>query len=170
MIVLMDTNVSFVCSNCDVFTIGFVSARPEEVIWKISTKELNSAHGVPQDVVSAVARIFPNLTKSTEATAYPEGSPTHPSWPAMHSAISSASMWMAVVMDLTEEQFCQAKLMDWGVCKLLFCFYALSGHNVLILVGCFLLCNLTLSCFVHCLQPMPALLLEFTTQLIMLLV
>ena len=109
--------VVFSNSGVLLFSIVVVSARPEEVIWKIATNELNSTHGVPPDVTSAIARIFPNLTESTQSTAFPEGSPTHPSWPAMHSAISSASVWMAVVMDLTEEQFCQAKLMDWGVCK-----------------------------------------------------
>jgi hypothetical protein len=95
------------------------SARPEEVIWKIFAGKLNATHGVPQDVIDSITSTFPNMTKSTDATAYPEGSPTHPSWPAMHSAASSASMWMAVVMDLTEQQLCEVKKMDWGVCTYL---------------------------------------------------
>mmetsp|Transcript_11527 Transcript_11527/g.17620 ORF Transcript_11527/g.17620 Transcript_11527/m.17620 type:complete len:116 (+) Transcript_11527:327-674(+) len=33
----------------------------------------------------------------------------------MHSAASSSSLWLAVVMNLTEEQWCQAKLLDYGV-------------------------------------------------------
>lgn len=56
-----------------------------------------------------------NLTNATSFTQYPEGSPRHPSWPAMHSAASSASLWLAVVADLTPEQYCQVLRMDHAV-------------------------------------------------------
>lgn len=55
------------------------------------------------------------LDGPTAFTAYPEGSPTHPAWPAMHSAASSASLWLAVVADLTEEQYCQVLRTDFAV-------------------------------------------------------
>lgn len=56
-----------------------------------------------------------NITKATDFTQYPEGSPLHPSWPAMHSAASSASLWLAVVADLTEDQYCQVLRTDHSV-------------------------------------------------------
>jgi hypothetical protein len=88
------------------------------VIWKIATSELTALDGVPQDIIAAIADTF-HMTKPTDATEYEnEGCPTHPSWPAMHSAASSAAIWMAVVMDLTEKQWCEVKKTDWGVCTL----------------------------------------------------
>jgi hypothetical protein len=54
-----------------------------------------------------------NLKSATDFTAYPEGSPTHPSWPAMHSASSAASFWLDIIMDLTEDQLCEARMLDW---------------------------------------------------------
>lgn len=88
-------------------------ARPEEVAYKIYTGELTLSDGVPQDLLDIILDL--NLTKAEEFTAYPEGSPMHPSWPAMHSAASVGSTWLAVVMNLSEEQKCQAKLVDYGV-------------------------------------------------------
>jgi len=52
---------------------------------------------------------------ATGFTAYPEGSPTHPSWPAMHSAASAASFWLDIVMDLTDEQRCEARKLDYSI-------------------------------------------------------
>lgn len=56
-----------------------------------------------------------NLVNATSFTQYPEGSPLHPSWPAMHSAASSASLWLAVVANLTDEQYCQVLRTDYAV-------------------------------------------------------
>jgi hypothetical protein len=56
-----------------------------------------------------------SLEKAVNYTAYTEGSPMHPAWPTMHSAASSASIWLAVILNLSPEQFCQAKLVDYGV-------------------------------------------------------
>jgi len=50
-----------------------------------------------------------------EFTAYPEGSPDHPSFPAMHSASSAASLWMALVLELTHEQWCEVKAVDYAI-------------------------------------------------------
>ena len=88
--------------------------RPEEVAWKITTGELGIEDGVPSDIVSAVLHM--ELDSPEDFTAYAEGCPKHPSWPAMHSAASSASLWLAVVLeDLTPAQYCEALRMDYAV-------------------------------------------------------
>lgn len=84
--------------------------RPEEAAFQI---EKNLLKGVPQYVQSVIK--WMGLQTPEQFTAYPEGSPTHPSWPAMHSAASAASLWLAVVADLTEEQYCQVLRTDYGV-------------------------------------------------------
>merc|ERR1719263_2153745 len=61
-------------------------ARPEEVAWAVARGQLPSA---PWAVAQAIQAM--NLTSAADFTAYPEGSPRHPSYPAMHSAASSAS-------------------------------------------------------------------------------
>ena len=77
----------------------------------IATGELT--HGFPVDIVRKIRSM--NLKSPSEFTAYKEGIPTHPSWPAMHSAASSASMWIAVVLDdLTPEQYCEALRVDYA--------------------------------------------------------
>lgn len=88
-------------------------ARPEEVAWMIAQGDLRAGDGVPEDIVECVEDF--DLMSATEFTAYPEGSPMHPSWPAMHSAASVGSLWLAVVLDLTEEQWCQTKLVDYDI-------------------------------------------------------
>mmetsp|Transcript_19912 Transcript_19912/g.33064 ORF Transcript_19912/g.33064 Transcript_19912/m.33064 type:complete len:312 (-) Transcript_19912:9-944(-) len=86
-------------------------ARPEEVVYQISTGKISS--GVPADLLADIVDL--NLEDAESFTAYPEGSPMHPSWPAMHSAGSALSLWLAVVLDLTDEQWCQVKLTDYAV-------------------------------------------------------
>lgn len=93
------------------YYVGF--PRPEEVFWKIYTGKLNATHGVPPGIINKVSSF--NVTAATNFTAYPEGSPQHPSWPAMHSAASSASLWLAVVGNLTAEQECEARKIDNAV-------------------------------------------------------
>lgn len=88
-------------------------ARPEEVAWLISQGSLTESDGVPSDVVEDIQSF--NLQSATDFTAYPEGSPAHPSWPAMHSAGSASSLWLPVVLNLSEEQICQTRLVDWAV-------------------------------------------------------
>ena len=87
-------------------------ARPEEVAWKIARGEIK--YGVPYRILKKVGDM--KLSNYTEFTAYPEGSPDHPSWPAMHSAASSSSFWLAVILkDLKPEHYCEALRMDYGV-------------------------------------------------------
>jgi hypothetical protein len=56
-------------------------ARPEEVVWLIHKGTIK---GAPNDIVRSIQQM--NLRSAAEFTAYDEGSPTHPSWPAMHAA------------------------------------------------------------------------------------
>ena len=86
-------------------------ARPEEVVYGIFTEAID-AQFVPGSVLQALAN---QTFTETNFTAYDEGSPKHPSWPAMHSAGSAGSLWMATILDLTEDQLCQAMLMDYAV-------------------------------------------------------
>jgi hypothetical protein len=87
-------------------------ARPEEVAWMISQGKLET-DVVPVDIVESVEAM--NLTHAVGFTAYPEGCPMHPAWPAMHSAASVGSLWLAVVLNLTEAQWCQTKLVDYDI-------------------------------------------------------
>jgi len=89
--------------------------RPEEMAWLISRGELTSADdGVPEDIVNKIKSM--NLEKSTDFTAYDGvGSPTHPSWPAMHSAGSTVSFWLPAIAKITPEQYCQALRVDYAV-------------------------------------------------------
>lgn len=84
-------------------------ARPESVAWAIHTGKLEA----PQHIKDKVAEM--KLTKPEDFTAYKEGCPKHPSWPAMHSAASSASLYLAVLMDLSPEQLAEAKKLDYAV-------------------------------------------------------
>ena len=87
--------------------------RPEEMAFLISEGSLTAGDGVPEDILVNIP--LKSLKKMEDFTAYPEGCPMHPSWPAMHSAASSASLWLAAGLNLTPEQWCQAKLVDYGV-------------------------------------------------------
>lgn len=89
--------------------------RPEEIAIKIKLNELC----VPAEYEDYIVPKIMNMVELDESlnrfTAYPEGSPTHPAWPAMHSAASAASFWLDVVMDLTEEQLCEARKLDYAI-------------------------------------------------------
>ena len=87
--------------------------RPEELAWQIATGKLTTRDGVPPDLVKKIKSM--NLHDPHEFTAYPEGCPTHPAWPAMHAASSVASLWLAVVMKLTPNQYCEVLRMDYAV-------------------------------------------------------
>lgn len=87
-------------------------ARPEEVAFKISTGEIDKEF-VPDDISDSIKNM--GLLKATAFTQYPEGSPMHPSWPAMHSAASNISFWLQVIINLTPRQLCEAKKVDYAV-------------------------------------------------------
>lgn len=86
-------------------------ARPEEVIWAIKKGEISK--GVPKDI-KRYARSL-DIDSAHEFTAYEEGCPTHPSWPAMHAAAGSCSLWMPILLDMDDEQLCQARLTDYAI-------------------------------------------------------
>lgn len=88
-------------------------ARPEEIAWKVYQGDFAYEEAAFDDVKNSILDM--NLKSATDFTAYAEGSPTHPSWPAMHSAASAASFWLDIVMDLTEEQLCEARMLDYSV-------------------------------------------------------
>ncbi len=90
-------------------------ARPEEVAFAVSKGDITPPEGVVD--ISEVTKIIEemNLGDATDFTAYAEGSPTHPSWPAMHSASSASSFWLDLILNLTEEQRCDARMLDWSV-------------------------------------------------------
>merc|ERR1711992_24654 len=57
-----------------------------------------------------------NLKNSHDFTHYKSsGCPTHPSWPAMHSAGSTMSFWLPAVAKLTGEQYCESLRVDYAV-------------------------------------------------------
>jgi hypothetical protein len=105
-------------------------ARPEEVAWAITCSQagfettagcetsfkfdLNpDTSVVPTDIVQAIATM--DLQSLEDFCQYPEGAPSHPSWPAMHSASSNISLWLAVVAKLTPKQALEAKKTDLAV-------------------------------------------------------
>jgi hypothetical protein len=87
--------------------------RPEEIAMQIEYNILTEDDGVPEGVVTAVKSM--ELDRAEDFTHYDEGCPQHPSWPAMHSASSAASLWLAVVADLTDDQYCQVLRTDYAV-------------------------------------------------------
>jgi membrane-associated phospholipid phosphatase len=87
--------------------------RPEEMAWLIASGEYGVDDGVPQDLVDSLRGM--NLAHSTEFTAYKNGSPMHPSWPAMHAAASICSYWIPAIANITPEQYCEALRVDYAV-------------------------------------------------------
>jgi len=85
-------------------------ARPEEVAYKIFHATLIAPKKTTYKIKS-----FPVLIRPTDFTHYPEGSPTHPSWPAMHSAASNISFWLQVILNMTPRQLCEAQKVDYAV-------------------------------------------------------
>merc|ERR1711935_877537 len=73
----------------------------------------------PEEAAAAVRNgLFDTLPEDKTQvswTAYKNGSPRHPSWPAMHSAASSASLYLAVVLNLTSDQLKEARKLDYAV-------------------------------------------------------
>ena len=86
-------------------------ARPEEIVWflkhALATRpdEVDN-WGIPLGIIEAIAEM--DISHPYEFTAYEEGAPNHPSWPAMHSAGSVASFWLAVVLEVNQDQRCEA--------------------------------------------------------------
>jgi len=97
-------------------------ARPEEVAYKAIKGDIAEVPTKTRELLEAMK--FEELLEEMEVkdaraatafTAYDEGSPTHPSWPAMHSAASAGSYWLDITQNLTEEQLCEARMLDYSV-------------------------------------------------------
>merc|ERR550539_756068 len=88
--------------------------RPEEVALAIVNNDTRVARA-PADVVSRVRSLNIMAQGGTDYTAYTIGSPKHPSWPAMHSAASTASVFLPVVLSLTAAQIRETQLVDCAV-------------------------------------------------------
>eukprot|EP00531_Pseudo-nitzschia_arenysensis_P010448 CAMPEP_0116138322 /NCGR_PEP_ID=MMETSP0329-20121206/12724_1 /TAXON_ID=697910 /ORGANISM="Pseudo-nitzschia arenysensis, Strain B593" /LENGTH=412 /DNA_ID=CAMNT_0003633305 /DNA_START=74 /DNA_END=1312 /DNA_ORIENTATION=+ len=89
--------------------------RPEEIAWLIKTDRLTTEkHGVPEALVKCIKEDL-DFDNAKAFTAYDAGSPTHPSFPAMHSAGSTCSLWLPVLYDITLQEYCEALLIDRGV-------------------------------------------------------
>lgn len=89
--------------------------RPEEMVWKIYTGELTpSRDGVPESLADLIQDM--DLEDAHGFTAYANtGSPFHPSYPAMHSAGSTCSLWLAALCKLTGEQYLEVLRVDYAV-------------------------------------------------------
>lgn len=93
---------------------NFGIARPEEIAWKIKTGEIAAPNlGKTLNFKDTIDKL--GSTTSPGFTDYVVGSPNHPSWPAMHSAASAASFWLNIVTDLSEEQLCEARKLDYAI-------------------------------------------------------
>eukprot|EP00565_Helicotheca_tamesis_P003956 CAMPEP_0185729432 /NCGR_PEP_ID=MMETSP1171-20130828/5710_1 /TAXON_ID=374046 /ORGANISM="Helicotheca tamensis, Strain CCMP826" /LENGTH=451 /DNA_ID=CAMNT_0028398269 /DNA_START=492 /DNA_END=1847 /DNA_ORIENTATION=- len=86
--------------------------RPEEVAYAVAAGEIRQKH-VPDQLYTNIMKL--NLNHAVDFTAYPDGSPRHPSYPAMHSAASNISFWLQVVLKPTAEQICEMKKIDYAV-------------------------------------------------------
>ena len=88
--------------------------RPEEVAIKIARDEFTEDDGVPRVLVDLIKDM--NLKDAHDFTAYKEtGSHYHPSFPAMHSAGSLCSLWIAALCELTAAQYLEALRVDYAV-------------------------------------------------------
>ncbi|KAG7370515.1 hypothetical protein IV203_019085 [Nitzschia inconspicua] len=87
--------------------------RPEEVAWLIYNGVYTEKDGVPTDLIQTIQNM--NLKHAADFTAYISGSPMHPSWPAMHSAASTCSIWLPVIVKLSPQQYCESLRIDYAV-------------------------------------------------------
>jgi len=97
-------------------------ARPEELAYKVQ----QGAVYAPEHVRSALDELLSMIPTPLQPgddgvgyaafTAYNNtGSPRHPSWPAMHSAASSASAYLPTLMDLTYDKVAETRKLDYAV-------------------------------------------------------
>jgi len=84
-------------------------ARPEELAFSIRQGDLKASKEITELVKGL------DFQDAGGFTAYREGSPVHPSYPAMHSAASSLSVWVDIVGNLTDQQRGEARLLDFSV-------------------------------------------------------
>ena len=91
-------------------------ARPEELAWAVHKQSCTLPDSDDVDINNIRTDIENmGLVSATDFTAYDEGSPNHPSYPAMHSAASSASLFFPVLMKLSQTQINEARKLDYAV-------------------------------------------------------
>lgn len=92
-------------------------ARPEELAMEVQGDTGEGVCSSPESARAALNDSGEALESGPDFTAYPTtgGCPKHPSWPAMHSAASSASMYLPVLMDLSPEQERETRRLDYAV-------------------------------------------------------
>jgi len=95
-------------------------SRPEEVAWLIANNRIRDDLASTEVGPALVSDIMSmHLTSRKDFTAYrgenDNGCPTHPSFPAMHSAGSTLSMWLPALFKLTPEDYEQVLLVDHAV-------------------------------------------------------
>jgi len=97
-------------------------ARPEEVAYKVVNGEISKVPKKTRELLKKMnleelleKKEVNDARAATAFTAYDEGSPTHPSWPAMHSASSAGSYWLDITQNLSEDQLCEARMLDYSV-------------------------------------------------------
>lgn len=77
--------------------------RPEEVIGAWARKEIEAPQWADV-MLSSLVDVEAVIKDERSFTMYPEGSPNHPSYPAMHGAAAGASVLFGVIFDLTDEE------------------------------------------------------------------
>ena len=77
--------------------------RPEEICASVLNRDISVLTLEPTTKLREEL-IKLGIHSQEEFTAYPEGSPNHPSWPAMHAAVSTISLCLSVICDLTDRQ------------------------------------------------------------------
>jgi len=94
--------------------------RPEEVAYYIHQakkedlkQELHGKEEISEALIDKIKNM--KLTSAEDFTAYDGGSPMHPSFPAMHSAGSTCSLWVPALYEITWEQYFQLVLTDYAV-------------------------------------------------------
>lgn len=95
--------------------------RPEEVAFYIYQtdkekllEQYTGKEAIPETLITKIKDM--NLKDAFDFTAYKDaGSPMHPSFPAMHSAGSTCSLWVPALYKITAEQYTELVLTDFAV-------------------------------------------------------
>lgn len=119
-------NSTILCSNILSFCISKVAKynfylkwremvpRPEEICASVLNKDISVL--TLQDTSKLRGELIKlGIHNQQDFTAYPEGSPNHPSWPAMHAAVSTISLCLSVICDLTDRQKRELRKLDYCI-------------------------------------------------------
>lgn len=119
-------NSTILCSNILSFCIQKVAKynfylkwremvpRPEEICASVLNRDISVLTLEPTTKLREEL-IKLGIHSQEEFTDYPEGSPNHPSWPAMHAAVSTISLCLSVICDLTDRQKQELRKLDYCI-------------------------------------------------------